>query len=340
MSNSTEERGLPLTEVLRKLLLCSTYILVSSVLIRFNKVMMQPDHFPFALALSCSHMVVASIMSALLYAVAPSRFPAMEGTKGERMSLMKWFVPIGVCFSVMLFGSNKAYVYCSVTLLQFMKEANVIIVFLISCAVGLQSINRIRVVLLVWVIASATVSVSGDMTFSKAGIAFQACSQVAECIRVVLGEFVLSGRKLDPLTYTAFVAPTSLIFLSLACACTWDPLILPALLQSRNLVLLNGLVAFVLNVMVAMIIKEISAVGFILTGLTKDVVIVSLSCIVFGDPITRIQCLGFVATLIGIGFWSLLKIRPNALPVQLMEKMLCVPKKNPGEDSALLEKGV
>merc|ERR1719414_2654021 len=126
-------------------------------------------------------MLVSTIMSGVIFLVRPSMMPAMETTKGNRLALMKWFVPIGVCFAIMLFGSNQAYVYCSVTFLQFMKEANVMLVFVISCVVGLQSCNRLRAVIIIWVIAGASVAVSGEVRFAWAGFILQAVSQLAEC---------------------------------------------------------------------------------------------------------------------------------------------------------------
>merc|ERR1740123_1526143 len=203
--------GPDFTAVMRKIAICIAYIATSTALIRFNKHMMHKDIFPFSLALSAIHMIFSTVLCGLLYAVKPSMFPAMDRVRDQRLELTKWFIPIGAFFAVMLYGSNQAYMYCSVALLQFMKEANVMIVFLISCAVGLQIMNRLRFALIVWVIVGATISVSGDLQFSLVGIAFQAFSQVAECARIVLGEFVLSGRKFDPLSYTFFVAPTCFV---------------------------------------------------------------------------------------------------------------------------------
>merc|ERR1719414_751353 len=168
-------------------------------------------------------MLVSTIMSGVIYLVRPAMMPAMETTKGNRLELLKWFIPIGVCFAIMLFGSNQAYVYCSVTFLQFMKEANVIVVFLISCIVGLQSCNRLRAVIIVWVIAGASVAVSGEVRFKWAGFILQAVSQLAECSRMVMGEIVLSGKKLDPLTYTLFLAPICFIVLIIGNALLFSP---------------------------------------------------------------------------------------------------------------------
>jgi len=313
------------TTLMRKLAICIIYIGVSTALIRFNKHMMQNHVFPFSLALSAIHMLVSTVLCGVLFIVRPSMFPAMCIVRDQKLDLAKWFVPIGVCFAVMLYGSNQAYMYCSVALLQFMKEANVMIVFLISCAVGLQIMNRLRFALIVWVIVGATVSVSGDIHFSLVGIAFQAISQVAECIRIVLGEFVLTGRKLDPLTYTAFVAPTCFVVLIVANAMAWNSVIVPAAMAHWRLLLVNAGVAFLLNVLTATVIKEVSAVGFVLTGLTKDIVIVALSCILFGEAITRTQISAFCMTLAGVGMWSLMKISPEAPALRFLKRALCMP---------------
>jgi len=322
--------------MLRKLALCTVYIAVSTALIRFNKHLMQENYFPFSLALSAIHMIFATILCSFLYTIRPSMFPAMDYVRDDKTNMVKWFTPIGVFFAIMLYGSNQAYLYCSVALLQFMKEANVMIVFLISCAVGLQVLNRVRMALIMWVIVAATISVSGDMRFSLVGIAFQAMSQLAECARVVLGEFLLSDRKLDPLTYTAFMAPVCLVFLLIGNVVAWNPAVISAALSHWRLLIANASLAFLLNVLVATVIKEVSAVGFVLTGLTKDIAIVVLSCALFGDSITRTQALAFFMTLAGVGMWALLKIAPDSQPVQLLKRSLCMPITNKTETVPLM----
>jgi len=319
-----------------KLGVCIVYIGISTTLIRFNKHLMTKDVFPFSLALSTIHMIVSTTLCWLLYMVKPSMFPAMRTVEGKKLDMAKWFVPIGACFAVMLYGSNQAYIYCSVAMLQFMKEANVMIVFLISCAAGLQIMNRLRFALIVWVIVGATISVSGDLQFSLVGIAFQAISQLAECARIVLGEFMLSGRKLDPMTYTAFMAPTCFAVLAVANAVAWNPAVVPAFMTHWRLLAANAGVAFLLNVLVATVIKELSAVGFVLTGLTKDIFIVVLSCVIFGEQVTHAQSLAFCMTLAGAGMWSLMKILPEAPPLRLLKRALCMPIAGKSETDPLL----
>uniref|UniRef100_A0A7S4S7B9 Sugar phosphate transporter domain-containing protein n=1 Tax=Alexandrium monilatum TaxID=311494 RepID=A0A7S4S7B9_9DINO len=312
------------------------YIVISAGLIRFNKLMMRKDHFPHALALSAVHMVICSVFCTVLYTLVPSFFPGMETSKGQRLSLMKWFVPIGLCFAVMLFGSNQAYMFCSVTFLQFMKEANVMLVFLFSCIVGLQGFSRLRCLVIFWVIVGASISVSGEVHFKWLGFIYQGVSQLAEVSRMIMGEIVLSGRKLDPLTYNMFLAPICLLVLIVANAVHWSPGTLNDFYEWWPLIIANACVAFCLNIIVATVIKECSAVGFVLAGLTKDIAIVLFSALAFHENVTQKQAGAFVITILGVGFWSYMKIYPSSGLVCKIEMLLGSETSAPGEKATLL----
>uniref|UniRef100_A0A7S4S7A4 Sugar phosphate transporter domain-containing protein n=1 Tax=Alexandrium monilatum TaxID=311494 RepID=A0A7S4S7A4_9DINO len=323
----------------KKLLLCLVYILVSAGLIRFNKLMMKRDHFPHALALSAVHMIVSSVFCSVLYFVAPSMFPGMATSRGHRSSPMKWFVPIGLCFAIMLFSSNQAYAYCNVTFLQFMKEVSVMLVFVFSCIVGLESLSRPRILVIIWVVVGASISVSGEARFKWIGFIFQGVSQLAECSRLIIGEILLSGKKLDPLTYNLFLAPTCPVVLLIANAAHWSPGTWSDFCAWWPLLSANACVALCLNILVAAVIKECSAVGFVLTGLTKDIAIVIFSAVAFHEGVTGKQAAAFVITIAGVFFWSYMKINPSAPPVQMLEKALCSePRAAPDEKTPLVLK--
>lgn len=332
--------GMQFLSYTRKIVFCVMYIIVSAALIRFNKLMMKKDHFPHALALSACHMFVCSVLCSALYLIFPSMFPGMEVTKGQRLGLMKWFIPIGICFAIMLFGSNQAYMYCSVTFLQFMKEANVMLVFIFSCIVGLQSFTKLRCVVIIWVIAGASISVSGEVHFAWLGFVFQGVSQLAEVSRMIMGEIVLSGKKLDPLSYNMFLAPICLIVLIIANAAHWQPTIMADFAHMWPLIILNALVAFALNILVAAVIKECSAVGFVLTGLLKDIAIVVFSACAFHEHVTQKQAGAFVITIAGVCFWSYMKLYPTSMIVKSCERLLCVDNGSEREKEALMPKEI
>eukprot|EP00397_Hematodinium_sp_SG-2012_P024381 GEMP01025390.1.p2 GENE.GEMP01025390.1~~GEMP01025390.1.p2 ORF type:complete len:134 (+),score=22.52 GEMP01025390.1:869-1270(+) len=67
----------------------------------------------------------------------------------------------------------------------------------------------------------------------------------------------------------------------------------------------NALLAFVLNITMAMFIKYSSAVSLVLAGISKDVVIVLCSTVVFREPISMTQTAGCLMQLAGIFVYGL-----------------------------------
>lgn len=340
MTDSNQQSTFLTADMAHKLALCLTYIFVSGCLIRFNKFLMHEDRFPHAMFLTAMHMFVSFVCCLVFRAVSPSSFPSLVEAKGKYMLIATWFLPISMAFAVSLFTSNQAYFHCNVTFLQFMKEANVIITFLMSCAIGLQVMNRLQCVIILWIITGSSFAVSGEMHFVWIGFCLQLVSQIAECSRAVMGEVVMKGGglRLDPLSYTLFIAPACLIFLIVGNAVSWNSNILTDLARWWHYVIPNALMAFILNVLVASIIKHVSAVGFILAGVCKDMCIVLFSAIFFAEPVTRTQTMAFSVTLTGVFFWSYVKNFPDGDTAKLAAALLLMPSQSgPTERTPLKE---
>jgi hypothetical protein len=222
------------------------YIAVSALLITFNKYMMQPGHFPHAVHLTATHMAVTSIMSMTLYGLAPQLFPSMVSVKGNMTSVLKYICPLGCLFAFALLFSNIAYTYSTVAFLQFCKEANVAIVFIMSCIVGTQVFSLTKAGILSVVIAGCTLCVDGELKFVWIGLIVQLASQFAECSKNLIAEVVMSGAglKLDVLTFVMFQAPCSLAPLLIGFVAQWTPQIGQDFIRMWPLLLLNALVAF------------------------------------------------------------------------------------------------
>lgn len=302
--------------------LCVMYIVISGCLIHFNKQIVKEGRFPHAMVLTTLHMFTTTVLCNVLYLVAPSFYPSMEQTKGKRLQLLKYFVPLGMLFAVGLFCSNQAYLYCSAAFLQFMKEANLVLVYLMSGAVGLLMFSRARMVNIVWIIVGAALSVHGEVNFALIGFIIQLISQLGECSKNVLGDWLMNGNmKLDPLTYTMFMAPVCLVVLIIGSAVTWKATILPDIAKMWPLLIPNCCIAFALNVTIAVLIKRCSAIAFVLAGIVKDVAIVVVAVFCFNEKVVGQQILGFIICLTGVFFWSFAKLYPDNQAVSLWNKM-------------------
>jgi hypothetical protein len=319
---------------------CSMYIILSGGLINFNKFLVHKGRFPHPMALTAIHMLTSFVLTSIILKVKPSMMPSVERCKGRLFDLYKHLIPIGCFFAVVLYGSNKAYLYCSVAFLQFMKETNVVFVFLFSAMAGLQTVNRQRLFVIAWVISGTTLCVSGEVHFVLIGFVLQAVSQFAECLRAVIAEIILTGSdyKLDSLSYAFFISPVCMVVLMIGNIVTWNNEILPDAAAMWYLLVPNACLAVCLNITIAQVIKETSAVGFMIAGIVKDICLVCFSSAVFHDTIQKQQWFAFMVTLSGVFFWSYMKIAPKSKLVTIFESMLGVGHwPFPGQPLAALE---
>jgi hypothetical protein len=294
------------------------YIATSSALINMNKYVMGDTVFPHAIQLTTLHMTATWIGLFSLYCISPSFFPSManvsSGPKivGAAGDQMKYFIPLGIFFAISLYCSNSAYKYCGVAFLQFMKETNIVPIFLISVLVGLQQMTLARIVVIIVILGGSAMTITGELNFVLIGFLFQLISQLAESSRNVLGEWMMTANfRLDPLTYTMSMAPFTLIPLAIATAATWQSQIPAAALAHSHVLLVNMTIAVVLNICVSCVISTCSATSFVLAGVVKDLLIVCASSFLFGDVITFQQRVGFAVTLSGIAAWTSIKLRPD-----------------------------
>ena len=227
-------------------------------------------------------------------------------------------------------GLSQSTVDCWKAMLQNWTEGDSFVVL-----DGLPFFHRQCVLVIAWVHLGLPVCVRGELNFGIIGSTLQGAiqftkiavcvhrkirivfigfmlqgvSQLAECARAVVAELVLTGSefKLDPLSYTFFMAPVCLLVLAIGNIITWDHSVITDLAVWWPYLIPNACIAFCLNVMIAQVIKETSAVGFIITGVVKDIALVVFSSAVFHDSITSKQWLSFSVTLSGVFFWSFMK---------------------------------
>eukprot|EP00928_Gymnodinium_smaydae_P066368 TRINITY_DN49389_c0_g1_i1.p1 TRINITY_DN49389_c0_g1~~TRINITY_DN49389_c0_g1_i1.p1 ORF type:complete len:449 (-),score=55.87 TRINITY_DN49389_c0_g1_i1:162-1439(-) len=301
--------------MLGSLALCAWYIFISSGLIAFNKYLMNVDRFPYAIALTAIHMSMTSFLSLAFFLVAPSWYPAAQLALGEKRSyVLKSLVPISLLFSASLYMSNEGYHYCNIAFLQFIKEGNLAVVYVMSCLVGLQQFDMSKVSVIMWIFCGCTCCVRGEMHFVFYGLVLQVASLLCECSKNIIAELVLRGKglNLDPLTFTLFQAPLTLIPLGIALALMQPAGLRAAFLANWHLLLPNSMIAFVLNITLAVIIKRLSVIAFVLAGITKDICIVTASALIFGDKVTELQVIGFLMCLSGVFYWSWLKSQASS----------------------------
>lgn len=165
----------------------------------------------------------------------------------------------------------------------------------------------------------------GELDFSLLGFAYQLAALIAEASRLVLTNILLKTLKLDPLSSLYYIAPVCSIFISLAFfVFEYDFLPWEMILTSNFLfmMLINGMIAFTLNLAVVMLISNTSALVLTLAGIIKDILLVTLSIVIFMSPITMLQIVGYSIALIGLNLHKEYKKSPDRV-VEIMKSLFC-----------------
>lgn len=286
------------------------YICVSACMIESNKWLMLPGHFPYPLTLTTNHMFMSLVLANGLRFLWPSAFPALE-----KLEVTWWFcfkfVPIGAAFALSIVCGNGAYQYLSVSFLQIMKQCNVVVIYSFSVLCGLEALRRCSVVLLFGTLCGTMLAVNGELHFKLVGFILQVVSSLSEAAKVIIQGVLMSGSyKLDPMTMVLFMAPACLLANVAPFVLLEGPRIseiLTQLVAFLPFILANAVCAFVLNVIVAQCIKQLSPVGYLLCGIVKDVFIIVSSAWFLGESLSTQQVVGFTLALSGVAAYSLYK---------------------------------
>lgn len=179
--------------------------------------------------------------------------------------------------------------------LQMLKAFTPVAVLVFSFFAGIESPSCMEVNIVMVICVGVALTSVGESFFSWTGFTFQSLAILAESSRLVLTNLLMKSLKLDPLSSLYYIAPLCCLFTGLACL-IFEVQDLPwERMQTTDfmlIMLVNGFVAFTLNVAVVLLISNSSALVLTLAGIVKDILLVFLSVTVFGSPVTPLQYAG------------------------------------------------
>jgi hypothetical protein len=304
------------------------YMLASAGLVCYNKYLMDAHRFPFPAVVVLIQMIICSGLSGLFYLLLPGRFPAIERL-GPSTLLLKSCMPISLFFMMELMLGTAAMMTASVAFLQMVKESGVAWVYFLSLLVSVETFCWRKFAILVFTLAGTVLTIRGEPHFAIVGFLLQGAAVLCASCKAVLQQLVLQSRgmKLDPLSYVLVMSPISATFLASMLVTSHylgrglpahkgDLLSLPSthvLVYWAPYLLCNSIFAFLMNVLIALVMKTTSAISVTLLGLVKDAFIVFGGVIFAESKLSGMQGVGFALQLAGVLLWStcsLLKEEP------------------------------
>lgn len=195
-----------------------------------------------------------------------------------------------------------------------LKAFTPVAVLAMSVASGLEKSTWMELNIIALISLGVALTSLGELKFSWLGFICQAIGLLSESGRLTLTNILLKKLKLDSLTTLYYLAPVCFCLNALA-FCFFE---LPTFDWSRVfnaqfilVLLLNGVVAFSLNIASVMLISHTSALVLTLSGVLKDVLLVLLSMSVFGSPVTTLQYLGYAVALLALNLHKEYKKLPS-----------------------------
>lgn len=271
-------------------------------MIVFNKAVLSSMNFPFPMFLTTWHMFLATVITQIMSRTT-TMLPSVQEKKVDLDIIKTKILPISMFFALSLVLSNKAYIYLSVSYIQMLKAFTPVAVLSFSFLAGLEQPSFVELYVVSLICIGVAMASVGETYFSLIGFIFQALGIFFESSRLVLTNVLMKHIKLDPLSSLYYIAPLCATFIGIAFmifefpSMPWERM---ATQEFLGIMLLNGIVAFTLNVAVVMLIGNTSALTLTLAGIVKDILLVLSSVAFFGSPVTILQYAGYGLALLGL----------------------------------------
>ncbi|KAH7054600.1 DUF250 domain membrane protein [Macrophomina phaseolina] len=284
------------------------WIGLSSSLVLFNKWILYGSGFPFPLFLTSWHLFFATLVTQIL-ARSTRLLDSRRHVPMTYAVYLKHVVPIAVLNSLSLVCGNVVFLYLNVSFIEMLKATNAVATLLASWALGLTTLSLRTFAIVSIIVGGVAISSFGELNFHLFGFLIQIVGVVCEAFRLAMVQRLLSSDefKMDPLVSLYYVAPASTFMIGIAASTLEFPNM--TLADFRHIgfgtLLANAFVAFLLNVSVVFLIRRTSAVVMTLCGILKNILIVVASMVLFQDPVTVTQAVGFVISLSGLIYYRL-----------------------------------
>ncbi|KAM0348002.1 hypothetical protein ACHAPU_004505 [Fusarium lateritium] len=284
-----------------------TWIFFSNATIIFNKWLIDTAGFRYPIILTTWHLVFATVATQLL-ARTTSLLDSRHSLPLSRRLYTRTILPIGVLYSASLVFSNIVYLYLSVPFIQMLKSTGPVCTLIASWVWGVAQPDSKTFGNVMLIVAGVALASFGEIEFSWWGFTFQMCGTIAEAVRVVMIQVMLSaeGLRMDPLVGLYYYAPVCtlmnlvVVFLSEGPRFKWED----AAHAGYGMLFANAGLAFVLNVISVFLIGKTSGLVMTLSGILKSILLVVVSVVIWSTHISLLQTLGYAIALMGLVLYS------------------------------------
>ncbi|KAF4584491.1 triose-phosphate transporter [Ophiocordyceps camponoti-floridani] len=285
----------------------ANWIFFSNLTILFNKWILDSAGFRYPILLTCWHLVF-SVFATQILARTTTLLDSRHKLPMTPRLYLRTICPIGLFYSGSLVCSNLVYLYLSVAFIQMLKSAAPVAVLFASWAWRVADPSLDALVNVLVIVAGVALASFGEIQFSLIGFLYQLGGIVFEAVRIVMIQVMLSGQGLnmDPIVGLYYYAPVCAGMNILVALFTeiprfkWED----AASVGFFMLLLNALIAFMLNIASVFLIGKTSGLVMTLSGILKNILLIVVSVIIWRTEITPLQGVGYTIALAGLTYYS------------------------------------
>jgi solute carrier family 35, member E3 len=268
------------------------WFLANGSTVIFNKYIFKTMLFRFPLTLTLIHMFLQSVLAVFTIDVAG----LVERVHVERDDYYSKLLVISAVFCSNICLGNVALRFVPVSFMQTVKSLTPAATALLQYLIFGSRLTRTAMLSLIPVNLGVAVASLTELEFHLGGFFAAIVSCIFTGLKFVLSSQMLGGRyKLDSINLLYYMAPPSVLFLA-PVAFYFESAGVTAWLTTPSrtthdifLLVLSGVVSFILNVTLFIVLKATSSVTVTVAGNVKTVLVIGASLVIFKNKVTLLN---------------------------------------------------
>ncbi|RNF09194.1 solute carrier family 35, member E3 [Trypanosoma rangeli] len=268
-----------------------------------NKWLFQDYYFVYSITLTLIHFVMTFL--GLVLCLGGGMF------KLKRVSIMK-VLPLSISFCGFVVLTNMSLVYNSVGFYQLIKVLTTPMLVVMETLIYKKTFSTKIKLSLLLICVGVTIATVTDSELNFVGTVVAFSALFVTCQYQIWVGTKQKELDCDSFQLLLYQAPISSVFLLPIAYFTEIQGMIEPCNEVIKLILLTGVIAFLVNISIFLVIRKTSPVTYNVLGHFKLCVILILGTILFGDSMDAKRIVGVVMTLAGVFWYTHLKTATTA----------------------------
>lgn len=286
------------------------WFLANGTTVLLNKYIFKKMHFNSPLTLTLIHMTTQSFLSHLTIDYMHS----VEKVRVDPHDYYSKLLVIAVVFCTNICLGNISLRFVPVSFMQTIKSFTPVATAFLQFVVFRSRLRPAAILALVPITGGVALASLTELQFHVGGFVAALTACFLTGLKFVLSSQMLAGRyKLDSINLLYYMAPPSVALLLPICVVLERDGVISWFADSERtsgdfiLLLFSGIISYILNVTLFIVLKATSSVTVTVAGNVKTVLVIGVSILMFKNPVTIMNIIGCLIAISGCCWYGLIK---------------------------------